>query len=1092
MASLAARRIARPALAERICDGLDSGSVLLVAGPGYGKTLALEEALARGERRAVWLSCAEAGGEGRRLLGALLAGLRATVPGLADVVGESLAAASQPVDVAAATGALLAELRRLLVEPLAIVFDDAERIEAEAAALGLVELLLKAPDLPLAVAVATRRPLPLELAKLRASGGLVEIGPAELGFGAAECEELLRLRQGRSPSVEEVEGVLARSEGWPMGVALSDLAGGEAGGDGPLPGGGLFEYLAEEVLAGLDPRTRLALVDSSVPETLTPELAVDLGLAPGFLDEVERRGLFLRRLASGDRAYHPLFREFLLRRLEELRPPAEVAALHGRAAAAMARGGRPAEAVGHWTRAGEHERALEYLVGPGGEAVRTSPGLVAEILAAMPAALRERPEHLLLEAQLLWIGGQHQRALAPLRAATAGFDAAGDSERAWIARLFLADTLILFGAFPEVPAVAEGWQAVSAPVASRAARAVAWYAVASWTMLGSLERAEELREILLRDPDAGQFAFFDVISRASVDLAAGRSERALALLLELVADLELGDPFGRLSYAEGMVLAILRTFGERAAGLEWIDRCERDAERTGVGFAVRDFHLQRASLLAQEGRLADAEAELTRAGERSGAGWRALYEAEAQAHIALLRGDSGAAVAAAQRALASSEAAPLPWLARVGFEMPAVLAEAGALEVAAEELAARLATLDERFPGAGGRLHRAWLLASRACLEQRRGESEAACRTIVAAWGEAGPEAGRMVRAQWPAVRPVLWQALADGALGAAEAIAELEGAFPQGEALAALADHPEPSVRRAALRAALAADHPAALGRLRELGEDDDEEVVAAAAATAERLREAPPPLRFELLGGFRVRRGGWALDEGAWQRPMAARVVRFLLIQGEVAVPEDALFEAFWADRPADSARQHLTVAVSRARKVLDLPGASRSAIEARERTYRLCLRERDGIDAVEFEAAARAALVDRGRGRRAGLDRAAALWGGDPLPEDRYETWAAAWRERLLGTYAELLAALIESQAAGGEVDEQIRTARRLLEVEPLNEAAHRSLIAAYARSGRTSYALRQYLECRRALVVELGVEPSAETSRLQARVLAGEPV
>jgi DNA-binding SARP family transcriptional activator len=49
-----------------------------------------------------------------------------------------------------------------------------------------------------------------------------------------------------------------------------------------------------------------------------------------------------------------------------------------------------------------------------------------------------------------------------------------------------------------------------------------------------------------------------------------------------------------------------------------------------------------------------------------------------------------------------------------------------------------------------------------------------------------------------------------------------------------------------------------------------------------------------------------------------------------------------------------------------------------------------------------------------------------------------------------------------------------------------------MAAYARSGRTSYALRQYLECRRALVSDLGVEPSAETSRLQARILAGEAV
>ena len=49
-----------------------------------------------------------------------------------------------------------------------------------------------------------------------------------------------------------------------------------------------------------------------------------------------------------------------------------------------------------------------------------------------------------------------------------------------------------------------------------------------------------------------------------------------------------------------------------------------------------------------------------------------------------------------------------------------------------------------------------------------------------------------------------------------------------------------------------------------------------------------------------------------------------------------------------------------------------------------------------------------------------------------------------------------------------------------------------MVAYARSGRRSQALRQFLECRRALVEQLGVEPDAETAGLQQRILAGEPV
>ena len=47
-------------------------------------------------------------------------------------------------------------------------------------------------------------------------------------------------------------------------------------------------------------------------------------------------------------------------------------------------------------------------------------------------------------------------------------------------------------------------------------------------------------------------------------------------------------------------------------------------------------------------------------------------------------------------------------------------------------------------------------------------------------------------------------------------------------------------------------------------------------------------------------------------------------------------------------------------------------------------------------------------------------------------------------------------------------------------------------AYARAGQRGRALRQYLECRRALIDQLGVEPSAETAGLQQRILAGEQV
>lgn len=1092
MSVQSAGRIARPALERRITEGFEAGSVLLVAGPGYGKTTALEDAVAVAGLPSIWITCARSGGVGRLLL-ETVEGLRAAVPGLTDVLGESLVGALEPVDAPAVIGTLRAELEELLVEPVVVVFDDAEALHDDPAALAFLREGLLSVRAPFSVAIASRRPLPLKLTKLRAAGRLLELGPAELSLTAGECEELLRLRHGAPVSGEEVAAVVAASEGWPMGVALSAMAGPSAAGAGPVPHEELFEYLAEEVLERLTAEERAQVVESSVPATLTPELVAALGLPVDFLERTERSGLFLRTHPSGARSYHPLFRSFLLERLDGLRGPEERAALHERAAGALAEDGQAAAAIEHWLAAGSHEQALDHLGGAGANLVRTSPESVSTWLATMPEPLRCDPRAQILEGQLLWGGGDHEKARVELRGAVAGFEATGDEDRAWLARIYLADTLIFLGRYEEVSEVAAGWEEVSAPIATFAAMAVAWFEVIALSTLGAIERAEALRARLFRDSAAAaQFSFIDVLSQSGRGLAAGRCRDALDLLHAKIAELELDDPLGRLPYALGMVLVIQRNLGRREAIPGWLERCETEAGRVGLGFALRDFRLQRASWLAQEGELAAAEAQLARAGERRGSGWRGIYEAEAKAHVAALRGDVADAVAAARTALDIAVDAPMPWRPLVVCEMSELLAEAGEVEVARAAIETTLRALDERFPGKPGSLHRAWLLTARACLEYRTGEAGPACHSLALAWEEAAGEAGAMVRRWWPGLRPLLWEALAGDELAADAVVAALREAFAGGEALVEMVDHPQPEVRRAALRTALAADHPAVLLRLGELVEDEDELVAAAAAATRQRLGPSPPPLRFELLGGFRARRAGWELDESSWKRPMAARVVRFLLIQGTAAVPEDALFEAFWSDRDADAARQHLTVAISRARKVLDLPGAEESVIEVHERTYRLALRERDGVDAVEFEAAAAAALADAGPGRLAALRRAAALWTGEPLPEDRYAEWSAAWRARLVGTYSDLLGALIESHFAAAEHDEAIRVGRRLLAVEPLNEAAHRSLMVAYARTGRTSHALRQYLECRRRLVVELGIEPGFETASVHARILAGERV
>ncbi|HEX6653324.1 MAG TPA: BTAD domain-containing putative transcriptional regulator [Thermoleophilaceae bacterium] len=249
--------------------------------------------------------------------------------------------------------------------------------------------------------------------------------------------------------------------------------------------------------------------------------------------------------------------------------------------------------------------------------------------------------------------------------------------------------------------------------------------------------------------------------------------------------------------------------------------------------------------------------------------------------------------------------------------------------------------------------------------------------------------------------------------------------------------------------------------------------------------MSACPRTIEYRLFGGFRLIRKGAPVAPAAWERPMAARLARFLLVHRE-SVPEDQLLEAFWRDHDPVAARRCLVVSVSRCRAVL-----GSAALICNDRSYELALHPGDCLDVDDFERASALALArPAGRERLTALEDAAELWTGEPLPEDRYADWTRAWRESLEDLHREVLVALGDAHAEAGEHGAALRIARRMLELDPLDEGAHRRVMAAYAALGRRNRAFEQYMRCRRALVDALGVEPAHETAALHARILAGE--
>jgi non-specific serine/threonine protein kinase len=104
--------------------------------------------------------------------------------------------------------------------------------------------------------------------------------------------------------------------------------------------------------------------------------------------------------------------------------------------------------------------------------------------------------------------------------------------------------------------------------------------------------------------------------------------------------------------------------------------------------------------------------------------------------------------------------------------------------------------------------------------------------------------------------------------------------------------------------------------------------------------------------------------------------------------------------------------------------------------------------------------------------------------------YDEWQFFQREELRTGLTNALIQLSSHYGEAGEYETALRYAWRWLELDGLNEAAHRKLMVLYAQNGQRTAAFRQYRECVRILDTELDVAPGPETDRIYQHIQAGE--
>jgi LuxR family maltose regulon positive regulatory protein len=361
-------QVLRRALLGRL-EAASRTPVAAVSGPpGYGKTTLLAQWVERDPRASGWLTLDRRDNDPSVLVRDLGAAIGQIRP-----IGADMLDVERPLD-AGIVGAAVSQLGSALSTaalPAVLVLDDAHMVE-NPACLDVVTTLIDYLPNGSQLAIASRGEPPLPLARLRAEGRVLEVGPDDLAMDTAEANALLD-EENLDLTQVDVDELLRRTEGWPLALHVAarshSLGAGRrrAAKAAPLAGDGRFlaNYLQFELLSQLPPSLVSFLSRCSVLERMSGPLCDAMLATTGSADLLEslaRSGMLVIPLDRRRNWYrfHRLFREQLRAQLERDEPVLAVE-LTRRAAQWCEDNELPESAVEYAIAAGDADRAARLV-----------------------------------------------------------------------------------------------------------------------------------------------------------------------------------------------------------------------------------------------------------------------------------------------------------------------------------------------------------------------------------------------------------------------------------------------------------------------------------------------------------------------------------------------------------------------------------------------------------------------------------------------------------------------------------------------------------------------------------------------------------
>lgn len=234
---------------------------------------------------------------------------------------------------------------------------------------------------------------------------------------------------------------------------------------------------------------------------------------------------------------------------------------------------------------------------------------------------------------------------------------------------------------------------------------------------------------------------------------------------------------------------------------------------------------------------------------------------------------------------------------------------------------------------------------------------------------------------------------------------------------------------------------------------------------------------LHIRLLGQFSLYYGDEPLTTISADRQQSLLV--YLLLHRQAPQPRHHIAFQLWPDSSEAQARSNLRNLLFSLRQAL--PDADRF-LEITNLT--LCWRPDAPytLDVADFQRLCAQANEAERIGATAEavrtLETAVDLYGGELLPGN-YDDWIMSLREEMRLHYQQVLAQLLKMLEASGDHRAALRYAQRMVQQDPLDEAAYVHLMRLHAMIGDRAGVRRAYESCAALLLRELDVDPDETT-------------